>query len=104
MNVETIRQREHSFERYSFKEHAAGHWSLEHIHAQSAEGITTEQGQWATWLRLHRQALEALDDVDDGAQAEPSSTGSTRCSPARRSRKADFQDLEHEFIKLLSRE
>ena len=71
MNVETIRQREHSFERYSFREHAAGHWSLEHIHAQSAEGIRRSKDQWAAWLNLHRRALEALDDVDPADQAEP---------------------------------
>lgn len=37
MNVETVRQRMSSSERYSFRAHAAGSWSLEHIHAQNAE-------------------------------------------------------------------
>jgi hypothetical protein len=31
MNIETIRQRLYSSERYSFREHAVGQWSLEHI-------------------------------------------------------------------------
>ena len=53
MNVETIRQRRSSSERYSFREHAAGKWSLEHIHAQSAESLTTAR-EWGEWLRLHR--------------------------------------------------
>ncbi|MEU4557478.1 DUF262 domain-containing protein [Actinoplanes sp. NPDC023936] len=63
MNVETVRCRTHSFERYSFREHAAGRWSLEHIHAQNAERLNSVE-QWAQWLRLHRKALETLDGVD----------------------------------------
>jgi hypothetical protein len=61
MNVETVRRRGH--ERYSFSEHASGHWSLEHIHAQSAETLRTEK-EWREWLILQRGALEALDTVD----------------------------------------
>src|SRR5260370_39557072 len=63
MNIETIRQRKHSSERYSYREHAAGRWSLEHIHAQNAEQLNRAE-QWAEWLRLHRKALMAFEDVD----------------------------------------
>jgi hypothetical protein len=63
MNVETVRQRKHSSERYSFREHAAARWSLEHIHAQNAEQLNRAE-QWGEWLRLHRKALMAFDDVD----------------------------------------
>jgi hypothetical protein len=59
MNVETIRKMQHSSERYSFRAHAAGAWSLEHIHAQNAEALNTAQ-QWSSWLRLHRDALVGL--------------------------------------------
>ena len=61
MNIETIRQRQLSSERYSFREHAAGSWSLEHIHAQGAERLNRAE-QWEEWLRLHRKALTAFDD------------------------------------------
>lgn len=60
MNVETIRRREHSSERYSFGEHARRLWSLEHIHAQNSEGLNTVE-QWRAWLTEHRNALDALD-------------------------------------------
>lgn len=63
MNVETIRQRRHSSERYSFKEHAAGRWSLEHIHAQNAELLNRAE-QWREWLLLHRKVLMGFDDID----------------------------------------
>jgi hypothetical protein len=59
MNVETIRKMQHSSERYSFRAHAAGTWSLEHIHAQNAEILHTGE-QWSSWLRLHRDALVGL--------------------------------------------
>lgn len=60
MNVETIRRRTHSSERYSFDAHAQRRWSLEHIHAQNSEGLNTVD-QWTTWLREHQKALGALD-------------------------------------------
>jgi hypothetical protein len=64
MNVETVRRVRHSSERYSFRLHALGDWSLEHIHAQQAEGLTKAE-QWKEWLRLHRDALEDLPSVDE---------------------------------------
>lgn len=64
MNVETIRHMQDSSERYSFRAHAAGGWSLEHIHAQSAEPLITVE-QWRAWLRYHRAALHDLPDLDE---------------------------------------
>jgi len=63
MNVETVRRRQHSTERYSYAAHAQSGWSLEHINAQSAETLSRAE-QWTEWLRLHRDALDALPDLD----------------------------------------
>lgn len=63
MNVETVRRRGDQSHRYSFADHASHDWSLEHIHAQSAEQLD-EARQWTTWLVLHKEALLALPDVD----------------------------------------
>lgn len=63
MNVETIRHMQDSSERYSFRAHAAGGWSLEHIHAQSAEPLTTVE-QWTAWLEYVRAALQDLPGLD----------------------------------------
>ena len=81
MNVETIRAMHGSSERYSFRAHASGAWSLEHIHAQNAEPLRTAE-QWRSWLGLHRDALVGLpqgserDDlitaIDDLLAQEPS--------------------------------
>jgi len=69
MNVETIRAMQDSSERYSFRAHAAGSWSLEHIHAQNAEPLSTAE-QWRTWLEYHRNALAGLPDSDDETRAD----------------------------------
>ncbi len=64
MNVETLRGMRHSHERYSFRSHASGAWSLEHIHAQKADPLTRAD-QWTEWLRLHRDALGSLPAIED---------------------------------------
>lgn len=69
MNVETIRAMQDSTERYSFRAHAAGSWSMEHIHAQNAEPLNTGE-QWRTWLEFHRNALADLPDLDEGDRAD----------------------------------
>lgn len=63
MNVEAVRSRTTSSERYSFREHASGSWSLEHIHAQNAELLRTAD-QWSEWLRRHRDALVSFPTID----------------------------------------
>jgi hypothetical protein len=68
MNVETIRGMTDSFERYSFRAHAAGDWSLEHIHAQNAEPLNKAE-QWTTWLRSHREALADLPGLAEEQRA-----------------------------------
>jgi len=68
MNVETIRGMKNSAERYSFQAHAAGAWSLEHIHAQHAEALNTVE-QWTAWLRFHRSALADLPEVEPDRRA-----------------------------------
>jgi hypothetical protein len=68
MNVETIRQMQDSSERYSFRAHAAGGWSLEHIHAQNAEDLNTVE-QWTAWLKYHQEALAGLPDLEEDLRA-----------------------------------
>lgn len=100
MNVETLRRREQSTERYSFREHAMGRWSLEHIHAQNAEQLNRAE-QWQAWLSLQREALILLDDVDaDRKSAVLARVDEVLGSPPVR--QADFRPLERDLIDLLS--
>ncbi len=69
MNVETVRRVAYSSERYSFRLHRLGAWSLEHIHAQNAEGLTKAE-QWREWLRLHREALTDLPQIDEARRKD----------------------------------
>ena len=59
MNVETVRRRKNSGERFPFAAHHAGQWSLEHIHAQNAQALTTE-AEWSEWLDRHVNVLVSL--------------------------------------------
>ena len=53
MNVETTRRQGGRFSLYEFASaKAGGAWSLEHIHAQNAQGLTTE-AHWRAWLDHH---------------------------------------------------
>lgn len=100
MNVETVRRRKRSSERYSFREHAAGRWSLEHIHAQNAERLNRAD-QWEEWLRLHRRALAAFDEI---GQSEKKAVLDKLEQVFAKSTitEAEFRPLERELAELLS--
>ena len=70
MNVDTVRRRNASSERYSFHAHARGAWSLEHIHAQNAKEMKRDEKLWAEWLRLHRDAIRGVHEIGDELRDE----------------------------------
>lgn len=59
MNVELVKRRSSTLERFPFAEHARHAWSLEHIHAQNAQALTKAE-QWQTWLTAQAKALAVL--------------------------------------------
>jgi hypothetical protein len=101
MNVETIRQRSNSFERYSFSEHATGQWSLEHIHAQSAENILRSKDQWRAWLQYQLGALEAVSEVDPDEKRELL-TATEGVLQGPEIKETVFQQLAQSYARLLS--
>lgn len=70
MNVETVRQRATSSEKYSFRAHASGDWTLEHIHAQNAGEMKRDYKLWAEWLDRQRKELRAVGDLDPAHRDE----------------------------------
>jgi len=68
MNVEAFRRLEHG-QRYPFRLDKAQRWSLEHIHAQSADELRSEE-QWRAWLEEHRAALSVIGDVKERARLD----------------------------------
>ncbi len=68
-NVETVRQLRNSSERYPFHAHKSEKWSLEHIHAQNAEALSTAE-EWRHWLIDGRTALGKIRLDDPRLDAE----------------------------------
>jgi hypothetical protein len=58
-NIVTEQQSIDSDNRFSFAQYKKHRWSLEHIHAQAAEPLTTE-AERRQWLADHRQLLQTL--------------------------------------------
>jgi hypothetical protein len=98
MNVETVRRRGDRAHRYSFAAHASRSWSLEHIHAQSAEQLD-EVRQWTSWLELHRDALVELPDIDDELRDELVKQIAAAIPTINSAR---FHQLEAEIVPLLT--
>lgn len=99
MNVETVRRYD-STARYPFHDHAVNSWSLEHIHAQSAQQLNRVE-QWREWMDSHREAVAGLPaDVKgnrdgllatiDGLLGDDDFTGE------------DFEKVEQEVTAMLS--
>ena len=76
MNVETVRRVEHSTERYSFRLHREGAWSLEHIHAQQAESLNEASSGRSGCDCTARRSRTSLPSTERGVT--PSSPRSTR--------------------------
>lgn len=99
MNTETIRAMQDSSERYSFRAHAAGLWSLEHIHAQNAEPLNTAE-QWRAWLEFHHNALADVPDVHEGHRVDL--LGRIRDALATEVTRQSFNALEKELTAVFS--
>lgn len=57
-------------ERFPFQKHTGQDWSLEHIHAQNAQSLTSAK-QWKSWLEEHRKALQTIQNLDNSATIQP---------------------------------
>lgn len=103
MNVETIRRRLQSTERYSFKEHSSGRWSLEHLHAQNAQQLPRSSDVWEKWLRMARRAVAGLSasagDLHTDLLARVDTVLQRENLPVTG---AQFDVLEHELTQALS--
>ncbi|MFZ3139991.1 DUF262 domain-containing protein [Polaromonas sp.] len=56
--------------RFPFEHHVGQSWTLEHIHAQSAQKLNRVE-QWDSWLQAHRQALQTIQTEHNTAVIEP---------------------------------
>ena len=59
-NIETILKMKGYNTRFSFDTYKKEKWSLEHIHAQNSEGLSTVK-QWVSWIEEHIKSLERIN-------------------------------------------
>lgn len=64
-NVESVRKIEEQSQWFSFAKFKSNNlWTLEHIHAQQAEGMNTQR-EWRMWLSDHVESLKGLEAPDE---------------------------------------
>lgn len=61
-NVESTRQNGEQSMWFPFDKYKNGKWSLEHIHAQQSEGMTTVE-EWKEWLALHIESVKTVGEI-----------------------------------------
>jgi hypothetical protein len=70
-NIITVNKMRDDSQRYPFVSHKAEQWSLEHIHAQNSQKLSTRR-EWREWLEVHRDAMpdreknkELLQEIEE---------------------------------------
>lgn len=61
-NVITVMKKSSAYSRFPFDSYNKNRWSLEHIHAQSAEGIGNSKELWLSWIDEHLTSFKQFSD------------------------------------------
>nr|WP_297708205.1 DUF262 domain-containing protein [uncultured Butyrivibrio sp.] len=61
-NVITVMNKSSAYSRFPFDSYNKKQWSLEHIHAQSAEGIGNSRELWISWIDEHLASFRQFTD------------------------------------------
>lgn len=104
-NVETVCQLKHSKELYPFNSHKDEGWSLEHIHAQNADPMKTEE-EWRSWLIDSMESLKSIPRLDQDKEIAKSvlvNEIDTVLAKSRVERK-DFEPLVRRTMEFLDAE
>ena len=101
-NVESVRKSgEHSqrfpFDNYKNGENGKVIWSLEHIHAQQSEGLSTQK-MWKEWLKLHIPSIKSISHDSELIKRMGDASSNDRLS------RQDFDSIQQEVVGLLSEE
>lgn len=90
--------------RFPFEQHVGQAWSLEHIHAQNAQQLNRVD-QWDSWLRNHRQALQAIQTERNVAETQSLLANLDSALPKVHARQFDqeqFNSLAGGILKVLN--
>ena len=112
-NVESVRKSGEHSQRFPFAKYKNGEngkviWSLEHIHAQQSEGLSTQK-MWKEWLCLHKPSVESVKSSVESAKSLSYDTNKLikeiddAINNDRLSRQ-DFDSIQQEIVGLLSEE
>ncbi len=105
-NVLTLDNAKHGEPRYPFdSHHQEKGWSLEHIHAQSTEGLTKEK-EWRAWLDSSSTVLKSLPSGlgdSEKKKAEKLQKAILQALASNEVTKPIFDGLEAQISKLLNR-
>ena len=63
-NVITVMNKSNAYSRFRFDEYQKNEWSLEHIHAQNAEGILNSSEAMLGWIDEHLASFKTFVDND----------------------------------------
>ena len=62
-NVITVKEKNSAYSRFPFDSYNKNLWSLEHIHAQNAEGIGNKKELWNAWIDEHIKSFREFSDA-----------------------------------------
>ncbi len=61
-NVITVMNKSSAYSRFPFDSYNKNNWSLEHIHAQNAEGMGKSKELWLSWIDEHLKSFRQFHD------------------------------------------
>lgn len=96
-NVLSTMRADGGSQRFSFKTFRKSKMSLEHIHAQQSEGLSTEK-EWRKWLTEHEKILRVLPGSDNSALIEEIDKVLAKASISN----TDFEAIYPKVIEILS--
>lgn len=67
-NVVTVMNKSNSYSRFRFDEYQKNEWSLEHIHAQNAEGILNSSDAMRAWIEEHLVSFKSFVDNEESGK------------------------------------
>lgn len=69
-NVITVMNKSNAYSRFRFDEYQKNEWSLEHIHAQNAEGILNSSDTMLAWIDEHLTSFKTFVDQEGNNKYE----------------------------------
>lgn len=61
-NILTVMEKRNAYSRFPFDSYNKNKWSIEHIHAQNAEGIRNRRELWVSWIDEHLHSFKQMNN------------------------------------------